>query len=186
MSTLKKVYKYMVLLDEPCTIEMPRGAQILSVQTQHGHPQKWALVDTTAPIERRHFEVYGTSHGIRNPERLSFVGTFLHRIVLTHSWAGSDGMSGSKDQGPVDEADYAQRLLALERDLLTQRERDILAPCSTVGRSDDVDGRTVWNLFESVDLFPNGGPKIREELLPCVEAWARLSSQTTGLTYSTP
>lgn len=43
-------------------IAMPRGAQVLCVQTQNGTPCLWALVTTTAPEVHRKFRTYGTGH----------------------------------------------------------------------------------------------------------------------------
>ena len=41
-------------------VPMPEGAEILSVQMQHGTPVLWALVDPEAPAEVRRIEVIGT------------------------------------------------------------------------------------------------------------------------------
>ena len=43
---------------------MPKGAEILTVQTQNDTPCIWALVDPDSETETRHFEVYGTGHDI--------------------------------------------------------------------------------------------------------------------------
>lgn len=52
----KIIYKY----DLAHTIEMPKGAQILSIQMQGNQPTIWALVDLSAPMEDRRFETVGT------------------------------------------------------------------------------------------------------------------------------
>lgn len=67
------------------SIEMPAGAQILSVHEQGGEIAIWAKVDTTQPMERRHFEIYGTGHVIPAglAEELTYLGTaHLHRGSL--------------------------------------------------------------------------------------------------------
>jgi hypothetical protein len=56
-------------------ITMPRGARVLTVQTQFGEPQLWAEVDTDAPTEQREFAVVGTGHPM--PEDPGeYIGTF--------------------------------------------------------------------------------------------------------------
>jgi hypothetical protein len=57
-------------------ILLPVGAQILCVQTQHGIPQLWALVDPETPDREAHWiGVYGTGHDVpSDPGR--YVGTF--------------------------------------------------------------------------------------------------------------
>ncbi len=67
------IYKYPV--SPECEIEMPRGAKILTVQTQRGEPQLWALVDPDAPKERRRNVAFGTGHDIAYPEHLTYIGT---------------------------------------------------------------------------------------------------------------
>jgi hypothetical protein len=58
-------------------IDMPKGAQVLSVQIQHGHPQLWALVDMYAPKEVRNFSTYGTGNPLPQGDDYSrFVGTY--------------------------------------------------------------------------------------------------------------
>jgi hypothetical protein len=56
-------------------IRMPKGAEILAVQTQHNEPQLWAKVDPHAELEDRYFEVVGTGHPIIEP-KAQYVGTF--------------------------------------------------------------------------------------------------------------
>jgi hypothetical protein len=46
------------------TLEMPKDAEILTVQTQNEKPCIWALVNPENDKELRYFEVYGTGHGI--------------------------------------------------------------------------------------------------------------------------
>lgn len=55
-------------------IEMPRGAQLLEVQTQFGLPVLWALVDPEVERETRTFWTYGTGH--RAERTRVYVGTF--------------------------------------------------------------------------------------------------------------
>lgn len=56
---------------------MPIGAQILTVQTQFGKPQLWALCDPDEKIgqESRIFAIYGTGNPIdENPGK--YISTF--------------------------------------------------------------------------------------------------------------
>lgn len=45
-------------------VEMPRGAKILTVQTQNGPPFIWALVIPENDKETRFFEIIGTGKNI--------------------------------------------------------------------------------------------------------------------------
>lgn len=69
------VYKYAIPIDDHFTINLPQGAQLLSVQAQHDTPCIWALVDPSAPIEARSFRLAGTGHPIHDNE---LEGTFKH------------------------------------------------------------------------------------------------------------
>ena len=70
----KVVWKYE--LTPAIIIEMPRGAQILSVAEQNNKICLWALVDPYAETEAREFHVFGTGHEI-SIKSLNFVGTAL-------------------------------------------------------------------------------------------------------------
>ncbi len=71
-----KVYKYPVIPNNEINIEMPKGAQILSVDTQFGKPQIWAAVDPQAPNVTRRFRMTGTGHSIDEKANLYHIGTF--------------------------------------------------------------------------------------------------------------
>ncbi len=51
---MKTIYKYSIGKDIE-TLMIPAGAEILCVQTQNGHIQMWALVDTAREKEPRTF-----------------------------------------------------------------------------------------------------------------------------------
>lgn len=59
---MKTIWKF--TLEPNCTLEMPIGAEILTVQKQNGRPQIWALVDPYADNEEREFEAYGTGQDL--------------------------------------------------------------------------------------------------------------------------
>lgn len=71
-----KIYKYPV--NQPkgyISIEMPKGAKILTVQVQNEVPCIWALVDPNAAPEIRCFRIYGTGHMVEH-ENMPYIGTF--------------------------------------------------------------------------------------------------------------
>lgn len=82
-SNSRTVYKYPVTLDDAFALQLPRGAQLLTVQVQRGEPVLWALVDPGAPDETRTFRLAGTGHRIDDADLLTYVGTFqLHGGAL--------------------------------------------------------------------------------------------------------
>ena len=71
---MKKIFKYTIEESEP-TIEMPKGAEILSFREQYKNGLcVWALVDTDKEKEERKFIIYGTGHEIKNPDDLKYIG----------------------------------------------------------------------------------------------------------------
>ena len=73
---MKRIYKYPVRIDDVQTIDLPQGAEVLSVQVQEGSPYIWACVNPSAKSEPRQFRLYGTGHPIEGDYLLKFVGTF--------------------------------------------------------------------------------------------------------------
>ena len=69
------VHKFPIPIADYSTIDMPERAKILSVDIQYDKPMMWALVDTTAPFEQRHFRFAGTGHALQ--ENVVFIGS-LH------------------------------------------------------------------------------------------------------------
>lgn len=72
-----RIWKWPLQVTDLQQVQMPRGAQVLSVQMQGGAPQLWALVDEKAPAEPRTFATYGTGNPM--PEVADygqFVGTY--------------------------------------------------------------------------------------------------------------
>lgn len=82
MEACRVIWKYPVRIDDKFALEMPKGAQVLAVQTQNGAPQLWALVDPDAEHESRRFALLGTGHYL-TPEALehglTYRGTFQVR-----------------------------------------------------------------------------------------------------------
>lgn len=73
---MRTVFKYTLKEWGSVSIDMPKGAEVLGVQVQHGDAQLWALVDTSAELVTRQFRIYGTGHPIEGSKYLRFVGTF--------------------------------------------------------------------------------------------------------------
>jgi len=87
------IWKY--ILKPTCEIEMPTGAQILSV---HAQPNKappfkldgeeiciWAKVEPANPKETRKFVVFGTGHPVPCELHMQFLGTaLLHGGLFTY------------------------------------------------------------------------------------------------------
>ena len=79
-----KVYKYEVPFADAFTLDMPMGAQCLSLH----NGALWALVDPEAPKLKRRFWLAGTGHPIdAAPADLRFIGTAqfygeLHELHL--------------------------------------------------------------------------------------------------------
>lgn len=56
-----RIWKFAIKPAFPQTIELPKGATILTVQMQGDFPQLWALCDETSTIkEKRYITIYGT------------------------------------------------------------------------------------------------------------------------------
>jgi len=72
---MRTVYKYPVKVDDHFELELPRGAEILTVETQGEAVQLWALVDPAESTEPRQFRLAGTGHPIEDPN-LKYVSSF--------------------------------------------------------------------------------------------------------------
>ena len=76
------IWKFGLPLSDRVEIEMPHGAQVLSVGVQRGNPCLWALVDAHRRQVHRTFYVHGTGHPVIDPDAL-FIGTIqLHGGAL--------------------------------------------------------------------------------------------------------
>jgi hypothetical protein len=71
----KTIWKYAIPIQGRFEVEMPAGADVLSVQVQHDEPQIWAAVDPGSPRVTYGFYIHGTGHPI-NPKAGRFIGTF--------------------------------------------------------------------------------------------------------------
>ncbi len=72
-----KVFKYTIPTTDYFSLNLPQGAQILTVQTQYEIPNIWALVNPNNPKEERKFRLAGTGHPIEESNKnLIYIGTF--------------------------------------------------------------------------------------------------------------
>ena len=79
---MKTIYKYPVPLDE-FELELPRGAKILTFQSQNNNPTIWALVDPLNKLEKRKFVIRGTGHPIMsNTNNDVYIGTIQTEMGL--------------------------------------------------------------------------------------------------------
>jgi hypothetical protein len=69
-----RIFKYPLRVDDRQTVQLPKGAELLTVQTQHGSPCLWALVDEAAETESRVILMHGTGHPISCLGK--YLGTF--------------------------------------------------------------------------------------------------------------
>lgn len=60
----KEIWKFIIGDEYNKSVRMPKGSEILTVQTQNGNPCIWALVNPDNELEDRYFEIYGTGHKI--------------------------------------------------------------------------------------------------------------------------
>lgn len=78
---MRSVYRYPLQLVDEQEIELPDGAEILSIQRREGRVDAvdlWALVDPSAPPVKRRFHVVGTGH------KVLFRGRFLATVQIHH------------------------------------------------------------------------------------------------------
>ena len=71
-----KIWKFPLEVVDKQLIKLPEGAEILSVQSQHGTPHIWALVDPeeNKGVERT-FHIFNTGDDVSPVER-KFIGTY--------------------------------------------------------------------------------------------------------------
>lgn len=77
---MKQIWKFTV----ENVIEMPKGAEILTVQIQDSfNTCIWALVDPEEETEKRVFEVVGTGHKFDNANK-KYIGTWQISMFVWH------------------------------------------------------------------------------------------------------
>lgn len=68
------IFKFPLHILAEQIIELPKDAQILSVQTQQGQPAIWAIVDPSRPTVPTRIRMYGTGHTV-DKDIVRFLGT---------------------------------------------------------------------------------------------------------------
>lgn len=82
------IWKFLLRLEDSQRIEMPSGAEILTVQLQDQQPCLWAVVDVFdgSLTEMRTIEIHGTGNPIENgtiiPRR--YIATFQQPPFVWH------------------------------------------------------------------------------------------------------
>lgn len=70
-----KIYKYPLVIEDEQNISMPLGAELLTVELQHGRPCLWAIVDEEQPnTEDRKLLIIGTGNPM--PKVGKYLATF--------------------------------------------------------------------------------------------------------------
>jgi hypothetical protein len=83
----RQIFKYPLSVAGSQTCQLPRGAELLSVQQQHGELQLWAMVDGARGVESVEILVYGTGQELPDDlTRADYVGTvqMLGGIFVWH------------------------------------------------------------------------------------------------------
>lgn len=75
------IHKYPLLISDEQIIQMPRYAQILTIDMQHGGPHLWAMVETNEPLVDRVIMTRGTGHNA------AAVGRYIGTIVIEEGGA---------------------------------------------------------------------------------------------------
>lgn len=73
---MKTIWKFELTITDEQIINMPRGGQILTIQTQNEVPCIWALVDPINSKEIVTIHIFGTGHPIRDNFNGKYIGTF--------------------------------------------------------------------------------------------------------------
>lgn len=77
---MKTVWKYEFSIKDVFTLQIPKDAEILLIDSQNETGCLWILVDSDKPLENRVFCLYGTGHPITlDRQALSFIGSFQQR-----------------------------------------------------------------------------------------------------------
>lgn len=83
---MAEIWKFPLAVVSVNSLDMPKGAEILTVQTQGDIPCLWAMVDPDAEQERRYVEILGTGQPIFKADGCErrYIGTFQQRPFVWH------------------------------------------------------------------------------------------------------
>lgn len=79
-ATGRLIYKYQIPILEAFTVRLPEGAEILRVEHIDGLSWIWAIVNTDAPDEDRHFMAFKTGTKMPDGVNLKYIG--YHAIFV--------------------------------------------------------------------------------------------------------
>ena len=90
VTTNNTIWKFGFSPSNEISITMPKGAEILTLQTVGNNPFIWAFVNSEAENEKRHFKMYGTGHIIQIKENTMerYIGTYqlYEGTLVFHLW----------------------------------------------------------------------------------------------------
>lgn len=74
-------------------LDMPKGAEILTVQVQGGIPCIWEMVDPGQEKKKRTIVIHGTGHPIQQAEEKKYIGTYqeMQGELIWHVFELEDG-----------------------------------------------------------------------------------------------
>ena len=73
---MRTIWKFDLKTVTNQTILMPKGAEILAIQSQFNEPELWALVDPEAEKVPRLFKTFGTGHSLEDDKAGTYIGTY--------------------------------------------------------------------------------------------------------------
>lgn len=72
----KTIWKFDIPFQDEFTLQMPMGAELLTIQTQHNFPKIWAIVEPNATVDNRTFRTIGTGHFMPEGKIGIYIGTY--------------------------------------------------------------------------------------------------------------
>jgi hypothetical protein len=78
---MKTIYKY-TLDSQDCTLNLPKGAEILTIKLQNNIPTLWALVNPMTVTEERHICIVGT--GWQVEDNMKYITTYMDGYFVWH------------------------------------------------------------------------------------------------------
>lgn len=83
---MKTVWKYDLPHGSTVTIEMPKGAKVLSVLVRDDRPVVYAKIDPDKPKVRRAFTVFATGDRLEEHGLSDYVASFQVKAMVYHVW----------------------------------------------------------------------------------------------------
>jgi hypothetical protein len=79
---MKTIHKYIVSSGN-CTLQLPKGAEILTIKLQNGTPTLWALVNPhTSELEQRQICIIGTGWDV--DDNMKYIETYMEEYFVWH------------------------------------------------------------------------------------------------------